>query len=509
MLQNVSYWIGFCCINSKNPYSPLRYPILLFLLALVGNVKSQNVDSTAPSEVINLNQNQISNVQTLQSLFQKLEKTKSGNERVSILHIGDSHIQGDYLSGNIRVGLQDIFGNSGRGLVFPFALAKSYGSNDVLFSSNTIWTTKRNFFEEDSIPLGISGFAILSNNPNYVLNAKLNYDQHRNSFNKISLLMGNDSNQFDIGFYADDQPYASEFGLMKGKHQLDQPWSYQSLNLGILNDHITLRPLQNSAQQYQSIIYGLVLENSNAKGITYHTAGVGAAQLVNFTRTSLFLDQAAALQPDLVLVSLGTNESYSIYFDTIGYRLLIENTISELRKRLPNAAFIFTTPPDIVYKYRYPKYMDAVCRAIKSAAINQNCAYWDLNQVMGGMGSMNQWHANGLAQNDHIHFKPNGYKLQAYLFMDAFLTAYNEVATAENKVNSDNILTYIKENKPSKKQVAKPAVSAYGATYHVVRQGETLGGIARKHHTTVNRLCQLNGIRSTTLLRIGRRLRVR
>lgn len=45
--------------------------------------------------------------------------------------------------------------------------------------------------------------------------------------------------------------------------------------------------------------------------------------------------------------------------------------------------------------------------------------------------------------------------------------------------------------------------------YHKVRSGENLGVIARKYHTTVNNICRLNGIKPTTILRIGRNLRVR
>ena len=45
--------------------------------------------------------------------------------------------------------------------------------------------------------------------------------------------------------------------------------------------------------------------------------------------------------------------------------------------------------------------------------------------------------------------------------------------------------------------------------YHKVQSGDTLGAIARKYGTTVNNICRLNGIKSTTVLRIGRTLRVR
>ena len=55
----------------------------------------------------------------------------------------------------------------------------------------------------------------------------------------------------------------------------------------------------------------------------------------------------------------------------------------------------------------------------------------------------------------------------------------------------------------------KPAKPANPAKYHTIKKGDTLGSIARKYHTTVKKLCQLNGIQSTTTLRVGRRLRVR
>lgn len=48
-----------------------------------------------------------------------------------------------------------------------------------------------------------------------------------------------------------------------------------------------------------------------------------------------------------------------------------------------------------------------------------------------------------------------------------------------------------------------------GKKYYRIRSGDTLSAIARKHRTTVSRLCQLNGIRPTTVLQIGRSLRVR
>lgn len=61
----------------------------------------------------------------------------------------------------------------------------------------------------------------------------------------------------------------------------------------------------------------------------------------------------------------------------------------------------------------------------------------------------------------------------------------------------------------AEKQEEAERKAAAAIQYHTVRSGDTLGAIARKYGTTVTRICQLNGIKSTSILRIGQRLRVR
>lgn len=47
------------------------------------------------------------------------------------------------------------------------------------------------------------------------------------------------------------------------------------------------------------------------------------------------------------------------------------------------------------------------------------------------------------------------------------------------------------------------------AKYHKVKRGETLSIIAKRNHTTVKKLCRINGIKETSILRIGQKIRVR
>ena len=61
----------------------------------------------------------------------------------------------------------------------------------------------------------------------------------------------------------------------------------------------------------------------------------------------------------------------------------------------------------------------------------------------------------------------------------------------------------------NEEQDKKEAAEKAAQRYHKIRSGDTLGALARKYGTTVNNICRMNGIKSTTVLRIGRTLRVR
>ena len=65
------------------------------------------------------------------------------------------------------------------------------------------------------------------------------------------------------------------------------------------------------------------------------------------------------------------------------------------------------------------------------------------------------------------------------------------------------------EQQAKKDAAARAAAEAAAMKYHTIRSGDTLSGIAKKYHTSVKALCQLNGIKETTILQVGKRLRVR
>lgn len=56
-------------------------------------------------------------------------------------------------------------------------------------------------------------------------------------------------------------------------------------------------------------------------------------------------------------------------------------------------------------------------------------------------------------------------------------------------------------------QTTTAAADESAPVYHRIKSGDTLNAIARRYGTTVQKLCELNGITKTTVLRLGRTLR--
>lgn len=80
--------------------------------------------------------------------------------------------------------------------------------------------------------------------------------------------------------------------------------------------------------------------------------------------------------------------------------------------------------------------------------------------------------------------------------------------TTSNEGSKIPVLT--EANQPSSvRQPAEEPRNQSGAKYHTIKNGDTLYGIAKRYKTTIDKLCQLNGITKKTVLKTGRKLRVK
>ncbi|MFN8135017.1 MAG: hypothetical protein U0Z17_07275 [Bacteroidales bacterium] len=114
----------------------------------------------------------------LQAFFDKLLKLENGDSsQLSILHIGDSHIQADFLTRQVRTQFQQHFGNAGRGLVFPLRVAGTNEPTDYRSATNVDWATGKIVGQNRDPEPGVSGITVrTSQSGAYIDITTMNHD---------------------------------------------------------------------------------------------------------------------------------------------------------------------------------------------------------------------------------------------------------------------------------------------------------------------------------------------
>lgn len=364
--------------------------------------------------------NRVFNGSKLDSFYAKLAQLKkTGKGVVNIVHIGDSHIQADYLTAVVRNGLQQFFGSAGRGLVFPYQLAVSNAPPDISSSSNISWQFNRVAHPEIPITPGISGYTIRSGTPGASFDFSLKGQVIDNSFNRLRFFTDSSSSWI---LQADNN--AAPFLI---KPDDDDPGQAQTIQLEQKALSFTLSSLPSGNIKE---FYGVSLENSGP-GVLYHTIGVNGVRYDQFNISPLFWQQLPELKADLYIISLGTNEAQRAEFEPLSFLNGVSAFIEKLKKASPGASVLITTAADSYYRGRRP---NNVLRGINIALFNycnqQNIPIWDLYRISNGYGSSTRWIRRGLMNPDRIHFTGEGYRIQGQLLLAALAKGYN------NYVNS-------------------------------------------------------------------------
>lgn len=108
---------------------------------------------------------------------------------------------------------------------------------------------------------------------------------------------------------------------------------------------------------------------------------------------------------------------------------------------------------------------------------------------------------SGRATGDHLHFET---RFLYEHFDPAKMIDFDE----EELVN--NILTISKEELSFDIEDGQEnSTGTPSADVHIVKQGDTLYGIALKHHLTVERLCQLNNLTEDSVLQLGQKVKLK
>jgi len=414
----------------------IRLKSILILTALwlsVQNSIGQPLAAFLPDmsyPFVNEEANVISNNVHLDSLMEKLYNLKvHGHGTINILHIGDSHLQADFMTSVIRTKLQKEFGNGGRGLVVPLHVAKTNEPDNYKSTSNFSWQSKRCVFPNQPLPIGIGGVTISTTDSCADFTIKTMDDLPQSyGFNKMTLFYQKDSASY--GFTLSDSLGVC-LGLLSPDSLDVYPFT-SSVAFPVSTNQVTVKVTNTCSQKSRATIYGLLLENGNT-GIIYNTVGVNGAEYQHYSEASDFCKQTKALKPDLIIISLGTNEAYALNFDPETFYADIQLLFNQLKKENPKAQFLLTTPA-CSYRRKKPNLrLPLAGKTIIRFVTDNNLAYWDLQGATGGSNSAINWRKNHMLRPDGVHYSRAGYELQANLFCNAFLNAYNAYVSNRSK----------------------------------------------------------------------------
>jgi lysophospholipase L1-like esterase len=367
--------------------------------------------------------NQIQNAAHLDDFFEELLQLKvTGKGKVSIVHIGDSHIQADYMTDVVRRNFQHDFGNAGRGLIVPLRVAGTNEPANYRTSSPFAWKAKRCTYPDQPLPIGIGGVTIATDQVGAEFTIRMDKKELADyRFNAVTLFFQKDVNSFSFSLC---DSASRELAVVAP--YMDEPFvNYSRVSLSRSVDQIRIKTLKTSEEQKQATIFGVDLENGQ-DGILYHAIGVNGAKYIHYNAAQFFARQTQALQPSVFVISLGTNESIEYPYLDRSIPLHIEKLVQSLRQFNPQAKFILVTPQDSFRrKIKHNPGIETVRDQIIQYAVENGLAFWDMYKATGGKNSSDQWRSKALLRPDGVHFSKDGYEYQGHLFYQAMMKSYN------------------------------------------------------------------------------------
>ena len=414
---------------------------------------------------------EILNANHLFPFFEKLthlEKDKAAG-KVNVVHIGDSHVQTNSFSGSIRSTLQQSLGNGGYGFTFPYYFQnKGLEGKTFRFSSNASWQICRNnmpYICALDAEFGLSGYGFTTSMENFALKIEVIDAQYK--FNTMKVIAAGEPFPFKIAeaigkFEIKNAPpffnihvvkqgetlagIAKKYGVSANSIMEMNKIDSSAISAdSVLHIHVEaktvdinmsrLKPLKFQQSERHVATYrqkktaseiyliptvkrqlhnlnGLVFENDR-RGIIYHGIGSIGSMASHFNATPLFFEQLHVLSPDLFIVSLGTNESFSL-MPAEEYMSNLNRLIANIRNACPGVPVLVTTPPASLLKGEPNIYVKEYTDTLMKAS---DFAVWNLHSFTDGL-----MHISG----DKMHYTRQGYINQGTAFATAILRNYEQ-----------------------------------------------------------------------------------
>jgi len=414
------------------------------------NPKPINIDSI--TQYLEFPEN---NKTLLDSVFKTLSNIKNTNNLVRILHYGDSQIEVDRMTSYIRYKLQSEFGGTGPGFM-PAIQAYDFGQ-PMITSASTNWFRYTTFPKKDTI-INHKRFGIFGNfcmftkferydtlthkkslmEDNFLDESKvikqyawLNFEHSSGSYSNVKII-----NQVKMFFGYNTEKFILKLtnGATTISEEEIEPTNQLTIKTWNLSQTPTNLKFEFTGSKSPEV-YGFTFDGY--RGVAVDNLPIRGCSGDIFTKLDFKMLQEMYnyLNVKLIIYQFGGNRVPYDGESVSGYVGLIKSQINYIKKACPNTPIIVIGPGDMSEKdkdeYVTHKNLIPVRDAVRQAALESNCAFWDMFQAMGGENSMPSWvfSTPPLAEKDFTHYTPNGAKIVARMFFDAFIYEYNKYLT--------------------------------------------------------------------------------
>ncbi|MDE6377639.1 MAG: hypothetical protein K2K72_02730 [Duncaniella sp.] len=364
---------------------------------------------------------------------------RSSSEPVSIIHIGDSHIQADMSTSTTRELLQYDYGDAGRGLVAPLKMSGTNQPLDYTFQSHGSWTPAKLMSSNWRHTMGFTGTSIRPVTSTSSLTIATGGRDDYEPFSSLTLFHNGKLTVKDV---KGDEGSTLNVRVIPSR-------DYTQIILPEPQTSVII----NFASAGDLTVYGASL-SGDRPGLFYHTIGNNGATYETYNRIGNVGAGIAPLNPSLVIISLGTNEAFG-KLDQAAFVRSIDRLVN-IRAANPKALIMLTTPMEChrsVTTTRKVKVrskgkngrkgrLRTVNRTSRTYTVNNNIAplrttildyarrnslpVWDWYEVAGGKGASTQWISNNLFAGDRVHHTTRGYNLEGRLLYDALSEALRQ-----------------------------------------------------------------------------------
>ncbi len=425
----------------------MRKILSIAMLFVVGLLHSQHyvLDSItqAHSNLINIEANTLMYAEdspAFADFFSRLDSIYAGKkDKLHIFHIGGSHIQADIYSNKIRTYLQNMneVSTSQRGFVFPYHLAHTNNPLNYRVEANKDKWKGYRCSLRDSVAWGLAGVSATFHDKVDTIYIKSNYKNYTKEdycFNKLRVFYNTWQDDFELTVL--------DPGLVVAD-TLDTVATYREFTFVTDLDSIALevrKKPETATPNPEFLLMGLELMN-DAPGIEYTSIGANGAKFKSYTRCAYFEKQLELYHPDLFIISLGTNDAYTRYFNPDRFRAYYEDFIQMVQRVNPDCAILLTVPNDSYYRRKSPnKNTQLQEEIIQELAVKYQMAVWDFYNIMGGYGSSQKWYERDLMPFDRVHFTKLGYSIKADLLLSAIVKQWAQTTNRPE----ETLLTYFK-----------------------------------------------------------------